>query len=91
MNRYELERTLADNGHEPIVLAGRIVILPHAGRVIGLFPTDEENALWVDGAALGEAAPAGWPNYGGLAWRRYSRAMRERAGSVSPRGGDGRP
>lgn len=66
MTRSELESLIEGPGYEPIVLADRIVILPHAGRVIGLFPTDAENALWVNESAFASAAEQdGWPNHGG--------------------------
>lgn len=65
MTRTDLERLMTDAGHVPIVLAGAVVVLPYAGRVIGLFPTAEENALWANEAAFGDAAAADWPNHGG--------------------------
>lgn len=65
MNRTELVSLLDGAGDDPVVLGGRIVVLPDAGRVVGLFPTDEENALWVNEAAFDEVGLQSWPNHGG--------------------------
>lgn len=66
-----LQTVLNDVGQAPINLDDRILVLPFGGRVIGLFPCPELNALWVN-PALGDAGRArefladpGWINLGG--------------------------
>ena len=62
--------TLAEVG-EPTLKLGNVVVLPFGGRVIGLYPQEDLNAVWVNPAlATPETARAllhgpGWTNLGG--------------------------
>jgi len=67
----ELVATLRACGHQPIMLADSLLILPLGGRILGLAPDGVTNALWVN-PALGSAPDAkallsdpGWMNLGG--------------------------
>ncbi len=74
--RTDLLRTIHDAGreiHDALFPGGtRLLLLPHGGRVLGLFgPRDDENFFWTN-PALGEAESArrlfesaGWHNPGG--------------------------
>ena len=66
-----LQTALHAAGQSPIDLGGKLLVLPFGGRVLGLFPCPEVNALWVN-PALGDAGRArefladpGWINLGG--------------------------
>jgi hypothetical protein len=58
-------------GHAPIELGSKMLVLPFGGRVIGLYPRPDLNAVWVNPAlASVEAAKPfladpGWVNLGG--------------------------
>ena len=67
----ELYETLKQAGQEPVVLGNKILILPFAGRILGLYPDGETNQFWVnESLSDGEAARSffngeGWLNLGG--------------------------
>ena len=67
----KLLESLKEAGHEAVVLDGRVAVLPFGGRIIGLCPDGETNALWtnpvLDSADSARAffAGVGWPNSGG--------------------------
>lgn len=54
----KLVQTLRSRGHEPIVLEEKIVVLPFAGRILGLYPDGRRNVYWVHPAWGGEAGHA---------------------------------
>jgi hypothetical protein len=67
----DLQTVLHTAGHAPIELGGKILVLPFGGRVIGLYPRPDMNAVWVN-PALASVATAkpfledpGWINLGG--------------------------
>ena len=66
-----LYESLKQAGHEPVVLGNKILVLPFAGRVLGLYPDEETNQFWVnESLSNGEAASSffngeGWLNIGG--------------------------
>jgi len=62
--------TMTELGKPPVQL-GKVHVLPFGGRVLGLYPQEGMNALWIN-PALGSAASAralltggGWTNLGG--------------------------
>ena len=67
----QLYESLKQAGQEPVVLDNKILVLPFAGRVLGLYPDGEKNQFWVnESLSDGETAGSffngeGWLNIGG--------------------------
>lgn len=63
--------TLTASGQEPIILDGRLLVLPHGARVLGLAPDGHTNLTWTNPAlstadsAKALLADTGWGNLGG--------------------------
>lgn len=62
---------LEEAGLAPVELGGKVLVLPHGGRVMGLYPQAGANALWINPAFASAAsvrkllADPGWINLGG--------------------------
>ncbi|MDD4101589.1 MAG: hypothetical protein PHU80_03015 [Kiritimatiellae bacterium] len=69
MKKHNYLDTLGELGKEHLRI-GKTVVLPFGGRVIGLFPQPDLNALWVNPALYSKTSASallksGWANLGG--------------------------
>ena len=67
----QLYESLQQAGEEPIILGNKILVLPFAGRILGLYPDMKTNQFWVN-ESISDAESArsfldgeGWLNIGG--------------------------